>query len=136
MYVVRRSKTDTVAMFWQNVDDLGTGHYQGPTRGNYGFKSYSSEVPKMVCKGNCKQFEAHSNKGGRYINRQVRCQTCTIFLDIDKMLLDKDNIINGTGDIPAFPTWNIAKCPCCHLKIRNRPRMTKMRKKLQGVKEE
>jgi len=69
----------------------------------------------MVCKGvECLRHKASKPvSGGRYANGQKRCQICEIY-------------INFKGD----------SCPCCHFRLRTKPRNLKYKAKLQEDKDE
>lgn len=54
----------------------------------------------MPCKGMCKRYKVNKPyNNNRYILGQKRCQTCTIWVK-----------------------WEGIFCPCCHQKLRIKPR--------------
>lgn len=54
----------------------------------------------MTCKGVCDEYRAMElPRIGRYAAGQKRCQTCNVFI-----------------------LWDGYFCPCCHLRLRIRPR--------------
>ena len=59
----------------------------------------------MVCRGVCHRYKA---KGGthqfRYASGQKRCNVCEIFLN-----------------------WDGSHCPCCGMRLRTRPKISKYR---------
>ena len=61
----------------------------------------------MVCKGVCNQYKA---KWGihqyRYASGQKRCNVCELFVN-----------------------WNGSHCPCCGMRLRTRPKISKYRQK-------
>lgn len=68
----------------------------------------------MTCKGICIRFKANrptDSNGYRYSAGQKRCQTCQIFM-----------ITEGLT------------CPCCHYKLRLRPRNMKAKAKFRSIK--
>lgn len=57
----------------------------------------------MTCKGICTRYKATKPAHmGRYASGQKRCQICEIFI-----------------------TWNDIECPCCHYRLRCKPRNMK-----------
>jgi hypothetical protein len=68
----------------------------------------------MTCKGICVRHKAKrpvNNEGNRYSIGQKRCQMCEIFL-----------------------VWDGLLCPCCHYRLRTRPRNMKYLAKLRSRK--
>ena len=64
----------------------------------------------MSCNGICIRHKAPkppSHMGGRYGVGQKRCQTCGIFIK-----------------------WNDIWCPCCHFRLRTKPRSPKSKQRL------
>ena len=62
----------------------------------------------MCCKGTCDQYVAKKpSSGGRYENGQKRCQVCEVFIN-----------------------WEGLWCPCCHYKLRGKPRNKVFKAKL------
>ena len=62
----------------------------------------------MVCKGICNQYKVKKPSfEGRYIAGQKRCTQCEIFLSFDGKL-----------------------CPCCHGRLRSKPRALKYKQKM------
>jgi hypothetical protein len=62
----------------------------------------------MCCKGTCDRYIAKKpSSGGRYENGQKRCQVCEVFI-----------------------TWKGLWCPCCHYKLRGKPRNKVFKAKL------
>jgi hypothetical protein len=63
----------------------------------------------VTCKGICVKYKAPkppSNVGGRYGSGQKRCQVCELFIE-----------------------WNSLWCPCCHFKLRAKPRHPESKKR-------
>ena len=61
----------------------------------------------MVCKGVCNQYKAKwGTNQYRYASCQIRCNVCEIFVN-----------------------WNGSHCPCCGMRLRTRPRISKYRQK-------
>jgi hypothetical protein len=66
------------------------------------------------CKGLCIRYKANrptGADGARYQAGQKRCQLCDIFLNCDGIY-----------------------CPCCHFRLRLKPRLGKARQKLRMAK--
>jgi len=64
----------------------------------------------MVCKGVCNQYKAKwGAQQYRYASGQKRCNVCEIFVQ-----------------------WDGRQCPCCGMRLRTRPRLSKYRQKLVG----
>jgi len=62
----------------------------------------------MTCKGTCDRYVAKKpTSGGRYENGQKRCQVCEEFIN-----------------------WEGLWCPCCHYKLRSKPRNKVFKAKL------
>jgi hypothetical protein len=57
----------------------------------------------MICKGICIRKKAFSNN---YNNGQKRCQICELFIK-----------------------WNGLRCPCCHCRLRTKPRNVKLKRR-------
>ncbi len=61
----------------------------------------------MVCKGVCDQYKAKwGTHQYRYASGQKRCNVCELFVN-----------------------WNGSSCPCCGMRLRTRPRISKYRQK-------
>ncbi len=61
----------------------------------------------MVCKGVCEQYKAKwGTHQYRYANGQKRCNVCELFV-----------------------SWDGSHCPCCGMRLRTRPRISKYRQK-------
>lgn len=72
----------------------------------------------MSCKGICLPFKADKphNQRGRYVNGQVRCQICELFLKAEDCKLED-----------KLGLW----CPCCGYRVRSKPRSKVYKEKLR-----
>ncbi|MGH9951180.1 MAG: hypothetical protein ACRD5J_06110, partial [Nitrososphaeraceae archaeon] len=70
------------------------------------------KVRLVVCKGICVSHRAlrpHGTETGRYVQGQKRCQICCMFIN-----------------------WNGLHCPCCGTRLRLKPRIMKLKERLNA----